>query len=70
MTTRPVLLSPADTAHLLGRPIGTVKRWAHEGRLTSHDGRYDWMELRDVAAGRITCPPRLPTPRSGRPSRS
>lgn len=55
--TRPVLLPPADIAHLLGRPVGTVKRWAHEGRITSHGGMYDWMELRDVAAGRTRVPP-------------
>lgn len=57
MANRPVLLTPNDVAHLVGRPIGTVKRWAHEGRLTSHGGLYDWMELRDVAAGRAKCPP-------------
>ncbi|MEE1838194.1 hypothetical protein [Streptomyces sp. SP17KL33] len=51
-------MSPSDVAHLLGRPLGTVKRWAHEGRLTSHDGRYDFLELRDVANGSVKVPPK------------
>jgi hypothetical protein len=55
---RPVLLSPSDVAHLIGKPVGTVKRWAHEGRITSHDGRYDYLEVRDVATGDVKVPPR------------
>lgn len=55
---RPVLLAPADIAHLLGKPVGTVKRWASEGRITSHGGRYDWLELKDVATGTVRCPPK------------
>lgn len=58
MAQSPVLLAPGDIAALIHRPVGTVKRWAHEGRLTSYDGRYDWLELRDVAQGRVTVPPR------------
>ncbi|MBP5926703.1 helix-turn-helix domain-containing protein [Streptomyces sp. LBUM 1483] len=62
-TYRPVLMSPSDVAHLLGKPVGTVKRWAHEGRLTSHDGRYDFLEVHDVATGLIKVPPkRTPLP--------
>lgn len=55
----PVLLAPKDIAALIRRPVGTVTRWASEGRLTSHAGRYDWMELQDVAAGRVRVPPVL-----------
>jgi hypothetical protein len=61
---QPVLLDPSDIAHLIGRPASTVRRWAHEGRLTSHQGRYDWLELTDVAAGRTKRPPRRTTVRS------
>jgi hypothetical protein len=62
MTTdyRPVLLSPRDIAHLIGRPVGTVKRWGTEGRLTRHNGRYDLLELRDVVEGRAQRPPKRP----------
>jgi hypothetical protein len=55
---RPVLLAPADIAHLIGRPVGTVKRWAHEGRITSHGGRYDYLEVSDVATGAVKVPPK------------
>jgi hypothetical protein len=58
MTYRPVLLSPSDIAHLIGKPKGTVTRWAAEGRITSYGGRYDWLELRDVATGAVKVPPR------------
>jgi len=58
MSYRPVLMAPSDIAHLIGRPVGTVKRWASEGRITSHDGRYDYLELRDVATGALKRPPK------------
>jgi hypothetical protein len=58
MAYRPVLLSPSDIAHLIGKPVGTVKRWASEGRITSHDGRYDYLEVRDVATGTVKVPPK------------
>ncbi|MFI9331991.1 hypothetical protein ACIGZJ_31170 [Kitasatospora sp. NPDC052868] len=58
---RPVLLAPRDIAHLIDRPVGTVRRWAHEGRLTRHvGGRYDYLELRDVVEGRAKRPPKRP----------
>jgi hypothetical protein len=53
---RPVLLPPKDIAHLIGRPVGTVKRWGTEGRLTKHNGLYDWLELAEVLEGRATVP--------------
>jgi hypothetical protein len=59
---RPVLMSPSDIAHLIGRPKGTVTRWAAEGRLTSHSGMYDYLELRDVITGAVKAPPKRPTP--------
>lgn len=55
---QPVLLTPADIAHLIGRPKGTVTRWAAEGRITSYEGRYDYMELRDVVSGAVKAPPK------------
>ncbi|MGR3875788.1 helix-turn-helix domain-containing protein (plasmid) [Streptomyces graminifolii] len=58
---RPVLMSPSDIAHLVGRPKGTVTRWAAEGRLTSYDGRYDYLELRDVVTGAVKVPPKRST---------
>lgn len=60
-STAPLLLSPADIAHLIGRPKSTVTRWASEGRLTSHDGRYDYREVSDVHKGLTKRPPRRPT---------
>ncbi|MFJ3793878.1 hypothetical protein [Kitasatospora sp. NPDC090091] len=57
---RPVLLPPGVIAALIGRPVGTVKRWGHEGRLTRHDGRYDYLELRDVVEGRAKRPAKRP----------
>ncbi|WP_030237842.1 hypothetical protein [Streptomyces sp. NRRL S-350] len=56
-TAAPVLLTGADIAHLVKRPIGTVRRWASEGRITSYDGLYDWRELQPVARGEIAAPP-------------
>ncbi|MFI8459051.1 DNA-binding protein [Kitasatospora sp. NPDC085464] len=53
----PVLVTGADAAHLVKRPIGTVRRWASEGRITSYDGLYDWRELQPVARGEIAAPP-------------
>lgn len=53
-----MLLTPADIAHLIGRPKGTVTRWAAEGRITSYDGRYDYLELSDVVSGAVKVPPK------------
>ncbi|WP_369274505.1 DNA-binding protein [Streptomyces sp. R11] len=39
------LISAADAAWYTGRPVGTIWRWASEGRITSHNGRYDVREL-------------------------
>ncbi|MEU2426917.1 hypothetical protein ABZ619_38895 [Streptomyces sp. NPDC007851] len=58
---RPILMSPSDIAHLIKRPKGTVFRWVNEGRLTSYDGKYDYLELRDVISGTVKVPPKLPT---------
>ncbi|MFE2497100.1 DNA-binding protein [Streptomyces scopuliridis] len=39
------LISATDAAYYTGRPVGTIWRWASEGRITSHGGKYDWREL-------------------------
>jgi hypothetical protein len=39
------LVTAADAAWYTGRPVGTIWRWASEGRITSHGGRYDVREL-------------------------
>ncbi|NUS11305.1 MAG: MerR family DNA-binding transcriptional regulator [Streptomyces sp.] len=57
----PLLMTPADIAHLIRRPEGTVKRWAHEGRITSHGGQYDFLELQGVASGAVKRPPKKAT---------
>jgi hypothetical protein len=63
MTYRPVLLSPSDIAHLIGKPKGTVTRWASEGRITSYGGRYDYLEVRGIATGAVKVPAkRTPLP--------
>lgn len=60
MAPAPILVSPADAAALLRRPVGTIKRWASAGenRITSYGGRYDWRELAPVAQGLYSVPPR------------
>ncbi|BFP50009.1 hypothetical protein KCMC57_63770 (plasmid) [Kitasatospora sp. CMC57] len=54
----PILLAPSDIAALLNRPVGTIWRWAHEGRLTSYDGKYDWTQVTEVASGARKTPPK------------
>lgn len=39
------LISAADAAYWTGRPVGTIWRWASEGRISRHDGQYDLHEL-------------------------
>ncbi|MCX4450691.1 DNA-binding protein [Streptomyces sp. NBC_01789] len=43
------LVTAADMAYWTGRPIGTIWRWASEGRITVHGhgkaARYDLMEV-------------------------
>lgn len=45
----PILVTGADAAHYTGRPIGTIWRWASEGRITRYGSgkgvRYDLNEL-------------------------
>ncbi|GGV45810.1 helix-turn-helix domain-containing protein [Streptomyces spectabilis] len=44
----PTLVTAADLAYWTGRPVGTIWRWASEGRLTVHghgkNARYDLNE--------------------------
>lgn len=45
----PVLISAAEAALYTGRPVGTIWRWASEGRITRHGSgkavRFDLDEL-------------------------
>lgn len=49
----PILVTAAEAALWTGRPVGTIWRWASEGRITTHrapnarkrDARYDLREL-------------------------
>ena len=41
----PVLVSTADASAWTGRPIGTIYRWASEGRIGRHGRKYDLREL-------------------------
>lgn len=36
MREGPVLITPSDAAHVLGLPLGTLRRWVHEGRVARH----------------------------------
>lgn len=46
---RPWLATAADAAYYTGRPVGTIWRWASEGRISRHGqgkaARYDLREL-------------------------
>lgn len=60
------LISAQDAAYYTGRPVGTIWRWASEGRITRHGGRYELGELPrkvvDAWTGEVTlgAPPKLP----------
>lgn len=41
----PVRVTAADASAWTGRPVGTIYRWASEGRITRYGGRYDLREL-------------------------
>ncbi|MPY47144.1 helix-turn-helix domain-containing protein [Streptomyces acidicola] len=45
----PTLISAADAAYYTGRPVGTIWRWASEGRISRYGHgkgvRYDLHEL-------------------------
>ncbi|MFG7940969.1 helix-turn-helix domain-containing protein [Streptomyces cacaoi] len=45
----PALVTAQDAAHYTGRPVGTIWRWASEGRITRYGTgrtiRYDVMEM-------------------------
>lgn len=47
---RPQLVTASDAAYYTGRPVGTIWRWASEGRIHRYGGkgkaaRYDLREL-------------------------
>lgn len=41
----PRLVQATDAAYWTGRPVGTIWRWASEGRIHSYGGQYDLHEL-------------------------
>ena len=45
----PTLITAADAAYYTGRPVGTIWRWASEGRISRYGhgkgARYDLREL-------------------------
>lgn len=67
---RPWLATAADAAYYTGRPVGTIWRWASEGRISVHghgkNARYDLRNLPrktvDEWTGKVTLgdPPPLP----------
>ena len=48
------LISASDAAYYTGRPVGTIWRWASEGRITSYGGRYNVHELPGRTVDEIT----------------
>lgn len=64
------LISAADASYYTGRPVGTIWRWASEGRISRHGhgkgARYDVRELPGKTVDELTgevClgdPPSLP----------
>ncbi|MGW9371175.1 helix-turn-helix domain-containing protein [Streptomyces xanthophaeus] len=48
---RPWLATAADAAYYTGRPVGTIWRWASEGRISRHGkGKAARYDLRDLNA--------------------
>lgn len=41
----PKLIDAKAASYYTGRPVGTLWRWASEGRIASHGGKYDLNEL-------------------------
>ncbi|MFV8127526.1 DNA-binding protein [Streptomyces syringium] len=71
MASEPLLVTEDLAAEYTGRPGVTIRRWAHEGRITRHGSgrgkvRYDLWELpgktTDEASGDVILgdPPPLP----------
>ncbi|WP_309049099.1 DNA-binding protein [Streptomyces sp.] len=60
------LATAADVAYWTGRPVGTIWRWASEGRITVHgkgrNARYDLMEIDPAERDRETQEVVTPTP--------
>jgi hypothetical protein len=56
------LVTAQDAAWYTGRPVGTIWRWASEGRITSHNGRYNVHELPGKTIDEITGEARLGDP--------
>lgn len=60
-----VLVTAKEAAAWTGKAPGTIWRWASEGRITSHGGRYDLDELPHKSTGRIPEQPKQPHTRPG-----
>jgi hypothetical protein len=44
-----VLADLAAASVWTGRPVGTLRRWIHEGRITRYGGERDcWLDLREL----------------------
>ncbi|GGP55935.1 DNA-binding protein [Streptomyces abikoensis] len=74
MTSAPLLVTEDMAAAYTGRPGATIRRWAHEGRITRHghgrgNVRYNLWELPQKTADELTGqtllgpPPPLPAQR-------
>lgn len=70
----PILVTAADAAYYTGRPVGTIWRWASEGRIsrygTGKRARYDLTQLQpktmNEVTGEATLAPPPPLPEGAR----
>ncbi|MBI0293314.1 DNA-binding protein [Streptomyces sp. PRKS01-29] len=67
MASTLALATATDVAYWTGRPIGTIWRWASEGRITVHghgkNARYNLMEIDPATRdenGNVTAPTPAP----------
>lgn len=62
----PKLVGTTDAAHYTGRSVGTIWRWASEGRITRYGSgkqvRYDLLELPAKTVDELTGEARLGEP--------
>lgn len=58
----PVLITATEAAEWTGRPVGTIWRWASEGRIKRYGGRgrYARYDLRELPAWTEDGPGRTP----------